>query len=176
MTTFIYIIFFTTNGAHFAIESINLSITLIKMQTLWTVVIFCTIDCTCTNVFLYFTGPDVGMKTNMTAPALNVPDETPTSVIIGGAAAGAVVAIVVVVIAVVLYRKRKSSSKSDSSGETYMYSPSNDSVYTEPDYMVSTGDYFYKIISSNYRQIWLLDKRMCRVVSGIVELSMNKMA
>ena len=96
------------------------------------------------------------MKTNLTAPAPNVPDGTPTSVIIGGAAAGAVVAIVVVVIAVILYRKRKSSSKSDSSGETYMYSPSTDSVYTEPDYMVS-GDYFYKIISSSYRKIWLPD-------------------
>ena len=104
--------------------------------------------------FLYFTGPDVGMKTNLTAPAPNVPDGTPTSVIIGGAAAGAMVAIVVVVIAVVLYRKRKSSGQSDSSGETYMYSPSTDSVYTEPDYMVSSSDYFSsRIITSNYRQI-----------------------
>ena len=93
-------------------------------------------------VFLYFPGPEVVMQTNLTAPAPNATDETSTSVIIGGAAAGAVVAIAMVVIAVVLYRKRKSSGKSDSSGETYMYSPSTDSVYTEPDYMVSSSDYY----------------------------------
>ena len=108
-------------------------------------------------VFLYFTGPDVGLRTNLTAPAPDVPDGTPTSVIIGGAAAGAVVAIVVVVIAVVLYRKRKSSGKLDSSGETYMYSPSTDSVYTEPGYMVSGDDFSSSIITRNYSQIRLIN-------------------
>ena len=88
-------------------------------------------------VLLYFIDPKSGTERNLTGSALKVPEETSIATIIGGAAAGLVPIVVVVVTAIVLYRKRKSSNKSDSSGEIYMYYPSTERTYTEPDYVVS---------------------------------------